>query len=405
MIARDELVVTVGAPAHGGLTVARVDGQVVFVSGALPGETVRVRVTEVKSSFARAAVTDVETASAHRIPQACAAAAAGAGCCDLTYTEPAYARALKAEVLCDVLSRIGRFAQPPGAWDGTVSEVTPGLVAGWRSRTRMALTADGRAGWHAARSDAVVPTVDCRQLPAELTAGLSDLLLTRRPPGGPNAEVIVALDDAGTRHAVRGSATRRGGWTADLLLDGSGIARQRVGTRSFAVPVTAFWQAHRDAVSRYTDLVARWVPDDAQTAWDLYGGVGVFASVLADRGMVVDVVETSADAVRAGRRAFERDPVTFHRRPVDGTLAGLERPDAVVLDPPRAGAGVAVIRKAAAAGPGTVVHIGCDPASFARDLGLWRDAGYVVRDLVAFDAFPGTHHLECLARLTPASAS
>ncbi|MFC7753088.1 class I SAM-dependent RNA methyltransferase [Tsukamurella soli] len=335
MIAGEALDVTVGAPAHGGFVIGRVDGRVVFVSGALPGETVRATVTEVKSSFARAVTVDVLDPSPQRVPQACAAAAAGAGCCDLTHAEPAYARRLKSDVLADALRRIGRFAEPPGGFDGTVAEVTDGLVAGWRHRTRLALSDDGRLGWHAARSATVIPSLDCRQLPAALIAGLP----ARVDASGGLHEVVVALDDAGTRHAVLAVGSKQGGWAAEQVLDGSGIARQHAGGHDYEMPVTAFWQAHRDAVARYSELIARWVPDGSGHAWDLYGGAGVFGAVLAERGTRVDVVETAADAVRAGRKALRGTPVTFHRRPVDKVVASLQRPDAVILDPPRAGAG------------------------------------------------------------------
>ncbi|MDF0531307.1 TRAM domain-containing protein [Tsukamurella sp. 8F] len=389
-----ELELVAGRPAHGGFTVARTDGQVVFVSGALPGEPVRARVTETRKSFLRATVTEVLTPSPHRVDEACPAAAAGAGCCDLSFAEPAYARELKSEVLADVLGRIGRFA--PGAVDTAVIPVTPGMDAGWRTRARLAVGRGGELGWRAARSHDLVAEPHCRQLVSGLVDGLTDL-----EHGAP--ELVVARDDDGVRHAVLGSPARRGSWAAQLLVDGSGITRQRVGTRQFDVPVTAFWQAHRDAVAAYTALAARWVPPDVHV-WDLYGGVGVFASALTERGGSAEVVETSPDAVRAGRRAFEGAPVRFLRSGVAEALPRLRRPGAVVLDPPRAGAGAETVRAIAAARPADVVHVGCDAAAFARDLRLWHDAGYAAREVVAFDAFPGTHHLEVMAHLTPGAA-
>ena len=74
--------------------------------------------------------------------------------------------------------------------------------------------------------------------------------------------------------------------------------------------------------------------------------------------------------------------------------------DVAVLDPPRAGAGREVIDLLAAAGVPRIVHIGCEAASFARDVGLYREHGYVVEDIKVFDAFPLTHHVECVALLT-----
>ncbi|RDB44998.1 TRAM domain-containing protein, partial [Tsukamurella tyrosinosolvens] len=114
----DLLELTCGAPGHGGFVIARHDGRAIFVRGALPGERVRARVTEVKKSYARASTVDVLEASPHRVPEACAAAAAGAGCCDLTFADPAYQRELKADVLHDLLVRFGGFE--PDAFEPTV---------------------------------------------------------------------------------------------------------------------------------------------------------------------------------------------------------------------------------------------------------------------------------------------
>jgi tRNA/tmRNA/rRNA uracil-C5-methylase (TrmA/RlmC/RlmD family) len=139
-------------------------------------------------------------------------------------------------------------------------------------------------------------------------------------------------------------------------------------------------------------------------AWDLYGGVGVLASVLAGQvgpsGSVV-VVESSRDAVADGRRALaDLAQVRFVAARVEREIARLEGdPDVVVTDPPRAGLGRATVRALAERGPDRVVHVGCDPASLARDLALFVEHGYRIGELRAFDAFPMTHHMEAVALL------
>ena len=379
------------SPGHGGIAVARHDGQAVFVRGALPGETVRARITEVKKSYARASTVEVRTASAHRVPESCPAAAAGAGCCDLTIATPEYQRTWKTEVLADLLVRFGRFA--PGELAPTVGEITPGLTTGWRHRARLHAAADGTLGWRGARSHDLVDASGCAQLPTGLTEGLR---------ATPDDEVAVVLDDDGARHAVAGGT----------VLDGTGMADYRIGGTAWRLPAGSFWQAHRDAAAHYSALVDRWTADlladgtvdTGARAWDLYGGAGVFAAVLAERGLTVDVVETAREAIAAGRDALDGSRVRFHRGDVARTVGRLRAPGLVVLDPPRSGAGKAVIAAIVTAAPRAVIHVGCDPAAFARDLALFRDAGYAVREAVAVDAFPGTHHLECLAVLTTGSA-
>jgi tRNA/tmRNA/rRNA uracil-C5-methylase (TrmA/RlmC/RlmD family) len=171
------------------------------------------------------------------------------------------------------------------------------------------------------------------------------------------------------------------------------------------VPVTAFWQAHRDAPQLYSALVADWAQLDAgMTAWDLYGGAGVFAAALAravgDSGHVV-TVDTSRGASRSAREALaDLAAVSVVTDSVRRALAAQrKRADVAVLDPPRSGAGREVIDLLAAAEVPRVVHIGCEAASFARDVGLYLRHGYTVENLRVFDSFPLTHHVECVAVL------
>ncbi|CAM3562856.1 class I SAM-dependent RNA methyltransferase [Tsukamurella ocularis] len=385
----DLLELTCGAPGHGGFVIARHEGRAVFVRGALPGETVRARVTEVKKSYARASTVEVLEASPHRVPETCAAAAAGAGCCDLTFAGPAFQRAMKTQVLQDLLVRVGGF--DPGAFEPVVEPLSDAPVAGWRHRARLVADGDGRLGQHAHRSPDVV-VAPCVQLPVgliELAGGL------RTEPG---AEVALVLDDAGAAHAA---VPARRGRSAQVLA-GEALAEYRVGGRSWRIPVGGFWQAHRDAASRYAqwvgDYVARYGGGPGR-AWDLYGGAGVLAGALVDSGFTVDVVETSGGAIAAGRQTFAHEPVSFHRGDVAARYKGLPAPGVVVLDPPRTGAGAAVMGAITAAEPAAIVHVGCDPAAFARDLGAACENGYRVAELSAWDAFPGTHHLEAFAVL------
>ena len=156
----------------------------------------------------------------------------------------------------------------------------------------------------------------------------------------------------------------------------------------------------------YSDLVADWVQLGAgMSAWDLYGGAGVFAAVLGDavgRSGRVLSVDTSRGSTRAARAALtdltQVKIVTDSVRRALATERG--RADVAVLDPPRAGAGREVIDLLAAADVPRVVHIGCEAASFARDIGLYLAHGYAVEKIRVFDAFPLTHHTECVALLT-----
>ncbi|MFC8046963.1 class I SAM-dependent RNA methyltransferase [Nocardia sp. NPDC057353] len=422
MSAGDEFEVRLGAPGHGGFCVGRHEGRVVFVRHGLPGELVRARVTEDRGgSFARADAVEILEGAAGRVRATCPVSGpGGAGCCDLTHATPALQRELKASVVAEQLRRIALLER-----EVTVEPLgPPAETGGWRTRVRLVVDAAGRAGVHGHRSAEIVPDLRCPQPVAGAVDGLEQERFT------PGADLVIAVDSAGTRHVVelappapvaaaggrrrraeqsrRNAAARRTAahaHRATRLLDGDGTAVQRVRERRWELPATAFWQAHRAAPEYYSDRVAEWAGQaPGQRAWDLYSGAGVFAARLAEQvgpGGAVHAVESAPGPVAAGRAALADLPwVDLEVLRVDQWFAARPpRPDVVVLDPPRSGAGREVVGALTAAGPARIVHIGCDPAAFARDVGLYREAGYELTELRAVDAFPGTHHVECLALL------
>jgi len=392
-----ELTVVTGAPANGGSCVAHHEGRVVFVRYALPGERVRVRVTADRGSYWHAEVIEVIEPSADRIASLCPIAGVdGAGCCDLAFAVPEAVRVLKAQVVANQLQRLGghRWSGP----DTGAEPLSDSGPTGWRIRVWLDVGADRRPGFHRYHSDELVTDLRCAQLPAGMLDGLA------AADWPPTAQLHVAVDDDGERHVVR--TLRQGKRTDTKVVEGNYEGVQRVGARSWRVPVTAFWQAHRDAVGVYSSLVADWAqPGAGMTVWDLYGGTGVFAAVLGDAvgesGRVLSV-DTSRAGTRAARTALvdlpQVDVITDSVRRV--LMAQRASADVAVLDPPRAGAGRDVIDLLADAGVRRVVHIGCEAASFARDIGLYLGHDYAVEKIKVFDAFPLTHHTECVALLT-----
>jgi len=390
-----ELVLRTGAPANGGSCVARDDGRVVFVRYALPGELVRARVTAEKGTFWHADAVEILEASDDRVESLCPVAGVdGAGCCDLAFAEPAAARVLKGEVVANQLGRLGDYP-----WEGIAEPVGSGVPLGWRTRVQLDVGADGRAGLHRYHSTDLITDLRCAQLPEAMLAGLDG------PRWRPGDRLHVVLDDDGRRHVVTTSPESRETTVVEGGGEGGGRAVQRVGERVWRLPVTAFWQSHHDAAALYSDLVRDWAGAGARRAWDLYGGAGLFAAALAEAigpGGRVHTVDTARTASAAARAALaDLSPVTVVSGSVRGFLAGQSgRADIAVLDPPRAGAGRPVIDLLARAGVPRVIHIGCEAASFARDIGLYRGHGYQVEQIRVFDAFPLTHHIECVALLT-----
>lgn len=392
-----ELLLVTGAPANGGSCVAHHEGRVVFVRYALPNERVRVRVTADRGTYWHAEVLEVIEPSADRIDSLCPIAGVhGAGCCDLAFARPEGVRTLKAQIVANQLERLGGHH-----WSGEAEPLSDGAT-GWRTRVRLEVGTDGQPGFHRYHSEELVTDLRC----AQLVPGMLDGLVQACSAADltPTAQLHVAVDDDGRRHVVR--TLRHGGRTTTSVVQGDYEATQRVGRRDWQVPVTAFWQAHRDAPRVYSALVAQWAqPGAGMRVWDLYGGVGVFAATLADavgesgRVLTVDTSRTSTRAARAALADLSQvDVVTDSvRRAISAQPAGA---DVAVLDPPRSGAGREVIDLLAAAGVPRVVHIGCEAASFARDIGLYLGHGYTVEQIRVFDAFPLTHHTECVALLT-----
>ena len=396
-----ELIVTTGPAANGGSCVARHDGRVVFVRYALPGELVRVRVTAERGAYCHAEVVEVLEASADRIEPLCPIAAGptagahGAGCCDLAFADPAAARVIKGQVVANQLARIANYT-----WDGVAEPVGSGSVRGWRTRVRLGVDTAGWAGFHRYHSTDLVTDLRCGQLPDSMLAGID----------GPRwrgwDQVHVVIDDGGDRHVMATARGRRRG----AVVEGAGEALQRVGERIWRLPLTTFWQAHREAPAAYSTLVAEWATASGATrAWDLYGGAGLFAGALADTCGSVTTVDTARAASAAARSALADLPGV---QVVSGSVRRFlaDQPmesgsaDIAVLDPPRAGAGREIIDLLARAAVPRVIHVGCEVAAFARDVGLYQRAGYHVEVIRVFDAFPLTHHVECIALISAPSS-
>ena len=358
--------VEVGKVAHGGHFVARlsqdvpeVGGAVVFVRHALPGELVTVRITEgqVGDRFLRGDAIEVHRASEHRVPAPCSYAGPGrCGGCDFQHVDLAAQRLLKADVVREQLSRLA------GLELDLVVEPVDGDDHGlrWRTRMRYHRTPTGALGLRAHRSRVVVDVDDC---------------LIQAP---------------GARVTVEGEES-----PAEVVVE-------TVRDHAFQVEADGFWQVHVGApdalVGAVLDAAA---PGPGDRVLDLYSGVGLFSGFLAE------AVGSSGHvtAVEGDRRAAEHaavnlagyDWVETVRDDVDRFLQrgdGERSWDVVVLDPPREGARRPVVEGIAALGPRTVVHVACDPASFARDVALLGERGYTLTRVRAFDLFPMTQHVE-----------
>lgn len=396
--AGDLVELAVGAVAHGGHCVARHEGRVVFVRHALPGELVLARITECApdARFWRADAVEVVVASGQRVPPRCAASGAG-GCggCDFQHVDVAAQRELKASVVAEQLRRLAGLDVQPG--DVVVEPaVADGDGLGWRTRVRLAVGADGRAGLRAHRSHEVVALDDCPI--AHPALGLPGLLASDWPAG---AEVVVAGGDGrpATVATVRGRRVTH--------VSGPARRRETAAGRTWQVTSSGFWQVHPAAADVLVGAVRQALePRPGERLLDLYSGVGLFAGALsADLGPSgrVVAVEADADAVRDARRNLhDMALVRLEQQSVERYLRSSgadEAVDLVVLDPPRSGAGRRVCSAIAQRRPRAIAYVACDPAALARDVATLAASGYELTRLRAFDLFPMTHHVECVATL------
>jgi tRNA/tmRNA/rRNA uracil-C5-methylase (TrmA/RlmC/RlmD family) len=344
--------------AHGGHCVARLHatdgpGRVVFVRHAVPGERVVVEITEGTDGdrFWRGDAVEVAEPSPHRVDPPCPYAGPGrCGGCDFQHVSLAQQRSLKAEVVREQLSRLAGLdvevtvepvpGRPPHEQDGLR----------WRTRQRYVELPGGGRGMRKHRSHEVVEVDDC------LIAG------------GP------------AEHVVRGTG--------------------------FEVEDDGFWQVHPGAPEVLVDTVLAFLaPRPGESVLDLYAGVGLFARFLADAvGDPSGVTLVEGDPRACAHAESNVLGAAVLHGAVAAVLEGLPVApvDMVVLDPPREGARRTVVAAVAARGPRAVAYVACDPAALARDVAIFGEHGYVLERLRAFDLFPMTHHVECVALLVPA---
>lgn len=412
--------------AHGGVSVARHEGRVVFVADAIPGERVVARVTDQKKkSFARAATTRVIEASDDRREHVWAEAALErdpedrAGGAEFGHIALERQRVLKAEVLVDAMARFGDI-ELTGEEDEDFSETLAELVEpapgddennglGYRSRVRLHVDPEtGQVGPYAARSRRVIPV---QSLPLA-TEGVNQIAPLFEPMMGLSSVELIdpAADDPRMLITEIGSKARTG--EGDLV-------RELVEDRGFIVRAGGFWQVHREAPSVLFNAVHDTVQglieselfDPSASNLDLYGGAGLLAAAMAEAagpGLKVTTVEAEEAATdNAAENLSEIVGALAVTAKVDHYLADLLKAAApvrdrlrrgtVVLDPPRSGAGGGVTKQLAELSPANIVYVACDPVALARDTKSLLDSGYDLLELRAFDIFPHTHHFESLA--------
>lgn len=414
----------------GGDGLARVDGVVALVPGVFPGDRVRARLVPDGSSLLRGELLAVVEAGPDRRPETevCPRALDGScGGCDWAAARPGSNRALKTALVLDALRRVGRLdprSLPSPGWLGS--------AAAYRLRSRLHVDGLGRAGFLARRSSDVSDLEACEVVSGTLLERLPAVRAAFLSAGGYEGELVTleGLDGTPLLGELRPARAPRdpegllralhGPLDGVRLLDREGNASAERGTTAlvldvdgarFRVSVSSFFQANRHLLSGFLGVLRSAVAPAYGAARpgravDLYAGVGFLTRPVAEAAGSVTAVEvspSSSDDLRANAGTWRAEglaPVEVHRSSAEAFAAGggLSGAELVVADPPREGLSPAVRRAISRAAPGVLVLVSCDPATFARDLAFFS-AGYDVVTLTLLDLFPGTHHVECVARL------
>ena len=424
----DVVEVEVGPIAHGGHCVARYEGRVLFVRHTIPGERVRARITEggPGDRFLRADAVEVLEASQHRVEPRCPVSGpGGCGGCDFQHVATAHQRELKSRVVAEQLHRLAGV-------DRDVSVEALDDEDGLAYRTRVEFAVDSPViGLRRHRSHEIEPVPGCPiavpQVDEALAEAREELAAGPHTLDGVSAlDVVVpsAESDTVVVEVPVGAPTPpievRERFTAPT------------GTHELGVDARGFWQVHRDAPRVFVDVVlaaAQVQPGDR--VLDLYCGVGLFSVPLAEAtGKTGQVIAVEADqrAVAHLRDNIAEQPWALVLQGRVDDLFGVPRKgpkgprrgrrgakgaparsdllpptaDVVVIDPPRTGAGRGVVEALTSLRPRRLVYVACDPAALARDTAYLADLGYALEELRALDAFPMTHHVECVAVFEPA---
>ena len=417
-------------PAVGGRMIARFDGRIVLVGGAIPGERIRAAVERSRGGVVLARTVEILEGSRDRRP-----VTGVPGCGGRSFAHIAYRRQLelKSEIVRDAFRRIGRIEL-----SGSL-RVVPSPETGYRMRARLHV-GDGRIGFFEEGSHRVCDVAGTGQLLpkterlvgalaahvgalvsigtrtvelAEDLAGdqcvlhvvvqgdpvnsvkMDDVLRPMASVDGVRGLTVAPGTSPSARVVVAGTPYVTDPLTAILGSAGAGTAVLRRHAASF-------FQANRYLVPDLAAAVASFT--DSREVVDLYAGVGLFAvSIAAARGEPVTAVErdpcTAQDLVSnaaplAGAVRVVRAPVeTFLKR--SARLEGA----AVIVDPPRAGLSRDVVARLVRRKPGRIVYVSCDVATQARDLRAFGESGYRIDQVRAFDMFPNTAHIETVAVL------
>jgi 23S rRNA (uracil1939-C5)-methyltransferase len=388
----------------GGEALVRVAEQpVTFVRGAIPGETVQVRIVARKKQWRRAEVTEVVTASPHRVTPPCPKVAQGCGGCDWQHLDPVYQLEAKYQIAVDALVRGAGLDAGVVSVGGAVDPV------GYRTTLRVRGDTEGRAGLYAHGSHRVVGAQGCLVAHPGLHKILDEIEID------PGIEVTLRISAAtGQITAIwDDNEGAPSGLLPEVACGPSASLHERVSGVDLAVSAGSFFQSGPEAAELLVATVRDLAPEiaTARHIVDAYGGVGLFAATLAPLSAQVTLIESNPAAITDARINLSEWVSAGRGEICQIAMEEWEAPkssdvpvDLVIADPARQGLDRAGLAAVASTEAPVVILVSCDPASAARDLRLAGEAGYEVTAVKVLDLFPHTHHVELVSRLVRRSS-
>ena len=386
---------------YGGDAMGRLpDGRAVFVPACLPGEQVHLRLVEEKRGHVRGELLEVIRPSPQRIPPPHPQAAG----CHYQHIPYELQLSIKADILAEQLRRIAGLTEPP---------VNPTLPSPrtWNYRNNIQLHVDeqGQLGYHAPRSNQVIP-IQHDPLAEEPLNQLLPFLAVEPLPGlerislrlGMDEDILLVLE-ADQPDAPELSVEELDvsavyvSPNGQLLMAGSDHLFMEAAGRVYKVSAGSFFQVNSQQAGRMVSFLLEHLPlQPHMTVLELYSGVGLFSARIAPRVARLVAVEASSSACADFvENLDEFDNVELYEAPVERTLPSLDiKPDLILVDPPRSGLGARVIPHLLACEAPFLAYISCDPATLARDTRRLVEAGYQLEQVTPVDMFPQTYHVE-----------
>ncbi len=394
---------------YGGEAMGRLpDGRAVFVPFGLPGEQVRVELTEDKKNFARGKLLELLTASPERIEPKCKHFGKCGGC---HYQNLPYEKQLlaKTEILRDQLQRIGKIENPP-----VLQIIASPLEWNYRNHVQFHLTAEGKVGFINAKGNSTLPIEECHLPETGINAFWPELQFESNKDvervslrAGQDEELMVVLEsedpetpeleieaDVSVVHLFDEHA---------VVIAGQDNLIFNILGKEFRVSAASFFQVNTKMAEKMVEHVIASLPvTSSTTLLDVYCGVGLFSKFFAAKCQTVIGIETSESACEDfAFNLDEFDNVEIYEGAAEEVLPGLAgRLDSstfAIVDPPRAGIEKHALDAIISIKPQIIAYVSCDPSTLARDAARLINGGYRLVEVTPFDLFPQTYHIESIS--------